>query len=354
MITRREAITLFLSNVLTMSISSCNAHSIKRKITKAPGLPVLKKEFQGNEIVDDKFQNLYGKSGGKSFWKVLQWRLSENVQKREKAEENYSLAVTDASNVLQDKDDYILWLGHASYLIQINGKKIVTDPCLTSPPFIKRHTDLPIPIEAIKPDYLLMSHGHFDHLDSDTVKHFGGATALVPLNMSGLIGELNPEIKCREAGWYQQYEISDGFQIIFLPAHHWHRRSTSDLNKILWGSFLIKTEETSIYFGGDTAYSKHFKDIGELFGGIDTVILPIAAYAPRWFMKASHINPEEAMQAFKDLQARTLIPMHYGTFDLSDEPMGEPERHLREISGGKNVTFLNIGQKFLLNRKSPA
>jgi len=323
-----------------------SGHATKREFINNPSLISVKSNFKGNEIINGVFQNLYGESGGGSLWKILKWRFSENVQKDIKAGENYSLPVTEARNVLQNNDDYILWLGHASWLIQINGKKIVTDPCLTSPPFVKRRTKLPIPIEAINPDYLLISHGHFDHLDSDTLEHFSGATALIPLNMSGLIRNINPDIRCHEAGWYQQFDNKEDFQILFLPAHHWHRRNSHDYNKVLWGSFLIKTETTSIYFGGDSAYSKHFKDIGELFGKIDTAILPIAAYAPRWFMKSSHINPEEAMQAFKDLKARRLIPMHYGTFDLSDEPLSEPEQRLKMISEKDAVTFLHIGEKY--------
>ncbi len=349
MINRRDAIKLFLSNLLTMTIFAKSGRVAKIKYIDNPGLPSVKSGFKGNEIIDGVFQNLYGQSGGSSLLRVLKWRFSKNVHKKVKVEENYSLPVTLAQKALQDENDYILWLGHASWLIQINGKKIITDPCLTSPPFVKRQTMLPIPIEAIKPDYLLISHGHYDHLDSDTLEHFDSATALIPLNMTKLINNMNPTIKCREAGWYQQYDLAEDFQIIFLPAHHWHRRNSHDYNEILWGSFLIKTKTTSIYFGGDSGYSNHFKDIGELFGGIDTAILPIAAYAPRWFMKSSHINPEEAMQAFKDLKARMFIPMHYGTFDLSDEPLGEPEQRLKNISRQENVTFLNIGKKYLFN-----
>lgn len=324
-------------------------HANKKQFTNAPNLPSVKSAFKGNEIIDGVFQNLYGSSGGESFWKVLKWRFSSNKQKETKAAEKHSMPVTEASKVLQDKEDYILWLGHASWLIQINGKKILTDPCLTSPPFVKRLTKLPLPIEAIKPDYLLISHGHFDHLDSDTLEHFSGATALIPLNMTKLIKKMNPEIKCHEAGWYQRYENEDDFQVTFLPAHHWHRRGSTDYNKVLWGSFLIQSKGENIYFGGDSAYSRHFKDIGELVGHIDTAILPIAAYAPRWFMKSSHINPEEAMMAFRDLKAKRMIPMHYGTFDLSDEPLGEPVQLLKNISKQENVTFLSIGEKSTLS-----
>lgn len=120
------------------------------------------------------------------------------------------------------------------------------------------------------------------------------------------------------------------------------------MDKVLWGSYLIKTKNKTIYFAGDTAYSSHFKDISELFD-IDIAILPIGAYEPRYFMKNNHMNPEEALQAFKDLKAKEFIPMHFGTFDLSDEPLGEPEAILREIGKDENIIFLNIGDKLYLN-----
>jgi len=335
--------------MLSMLFPNQRPFAAEKKLVRNPKLKNLKKGFQGNERVGGVFQNLYGQSGGSSLFKALKWRFSRNPQKEIKDSENYSPEVISAQNVVNDKQDYILWLGHASWLIQTGGKKIVTDPCLTSPPLVKRRTKLPIPIGAIQPDYLLISHGHYDHLDTDTLKYFGGATALIPLNMTSLIKKINSGIRCREAGWYQQYDIAEDFKVIFLPAHHWHRRRGNDYNRVLWGSFLIQTETATIYFGGDSGYSRHFQDIYQLFGSIDMAILPIAAYSPRWFMKSSHINPEEAMRAaFKDLKAKKMIPMHYGTFDLSDEPMAEPEKRLRQISTEKEVTFINIGEKYLL------
>ncbi len=311
-----------------------------------PGYEFVKSGFKGNKTVNGVFQNLYGQSGGNSLYQVIKWRLSRNRQKYEKDRENYKLPVHQAENILQDKDDYLLWLGHATWLIQIDGKKIITDPCLTSPPFVKRQTALPIPATVINPDYVLISHGHYDHLDFNTLRHFNKATALVPLGMRGLIKENIADINCHEAAWYQRYNLTEDFQIIFLPAHHWYRRGTNDYNKILWGSFLIRTKKGTIYFGGDSGYSQHFKDIGGLFNNIDIAILPIAAYSPRWFMKTSHINPEEAILAFKELKAKKLIPMHYGTFDLSDEPLGEPEYRLKNICRGDEVIFLSIGVKY--------
>lgn len=310
---------------------------------KNNNLKTIKEDFKGNAIISDTFSNLYGRSGMTSFFDLLKWKFGKKPQKDIKKNENYQLKVIENSAVLNKKKDYICWVGHASFLIQIDGKKILTDPCLTAPPMMKRLTKLPFDIKDINPDYLLISHGHYDHLDKNSIKHFNNCEALIPLKMENIIKSINPTIKTQEAGWYQKYEINEDFEIYFLPAHHWHRRSLSDRDKVLWGSFLIKTKNKTIYFAGDSGYSKHFKDIGDMFGQIDITILPIGAYSPRWFMKSSHINPQEALKAYKDLNAKEFIPMHFGTFDLTNEPMGEPEKVLRKIGKDENINFLSIG-----------
>lgn len=312
-------------------------------------LQTIKKDFLGNPF-DGRFKNLYGKSGANNFFDMLQWKFKTNPQRKTKENEIYNLKVIHNDEALKIKEDYILWCGHASFLIQIDGKKILTDPCLTNPPFYKRLTSIPFTnITNINPDYLLVSHAHFDHLDSDTIKYFNNTIALTPLNMTNTIQDINPNIKVQEAGWYQKYNINEDFEIYFLPAHHWHQRSMGDRNEILWGSFLIKYNNKTIYFAGDTGYSKHFKDIGNLFDSIDISILPIGSYSPRWFMSSSHIDPFEAMMAYKDLNAKEFIPMHFGTFDMTDEPLGEPEKILRDITNKKNINFLTIGETYMFN-----
>ena len=195
---------------------------------------------------------------------------------------------------------------------------------------------------------MLISHGHFDHLDTNSIKKFNNSMALIPLNMSGIIKDLNPTITTQEAGWYQEYNINEIFQVFFMPSRHWHRRGAFDTNKVLWGSYVIKTKEKTIYFTGDSAYSKHFSDAALFFPSIDIALMPIGAYSPRKIMKNNHMNPEESLQAAKDLKAKLIIPMHFGTFDLSDEPLGEPEKIFRKIGKEENIRFLNIGEKLLL------
>jgi L-ascorbate metabolism protein UlaG (beta-lactamase superfamily) len=135
------------------------------------------------------------------------------------------------------------------------------------------------------------------------------------------------------AGWFQQIDTGDAnVRIYFLPARHWSRRALLDTNWRLWGSYVIQAGETTIYFGGDSAYSETYRELGELFPKIDYFIAGIGAYEPQWFMSPIHKSPRESVQAFIDAKAGVLIPMHYGTYDLSDEPPGDPLRALKKAA----------------------
>ncbi len=301
----------------------------------------MKNGFKKAPREGEKFLNLDKSGGEKRPFDILKWKLkSDPFKKRDKKS---NLKVIKSAHPAKTKEDYICWLGHSSFLIQIEKTTILTDPIFGAPLFFKRYTDLPFPKESLKADFILISHGHYDHLDSKTLKHFKDSTALVPLKMKPLVQKINRSLKVLECDWYEKYRIDEPFCITFLPARHWHKRTPNDTNKILWGSFLIQSQKQTIYFAGDTAYGEHFKEIAKI-ADIDYALLPIGAYEPRWFMKNNHLNPKEALQAFKDLKAKTLIPMHYGTFSLSDEPLNEPPRKLKEFIKDEKVMFLDIGE----------
>ena len=317
-------------------------------------LPIIKEGWQGNIRIKNSFHNT--EIPEKSLLpKVLKWKLSTNPQKQEKKQENYSLQILPFDNRAMPKNS-IVWLGHASFLININGKKLLTDPCFFDIPTAKRKAKLPCNIEALNDiDYLLVSHDHRDHLDQKTVEYLFRVNPemeiLTALNMTTLLQSFKlPKVKIQEAGWYQSYQINADFEIIFVPARHWGRRGARDFNKRLWGGFIIKTASTSIYFSGDTAYSDVFKEIHNTFGDIDICLLPIGAYAPKYMMETSHTTPEEAYQIFKDLGGKTMIPMHYGTYDLSDEPLGEPIKRLRKVFTLKDTVLkeLLVGEVFAI------
>jgi L-ascorbate metabolism protein UlaG (beta-lactamase superfamily) len=295
-----------------------------------------------------KFRNLDGSSSAKQPWDILRWKLHKNPLASLKKEENYRLKVLQTPHPPQIEEDFICWLGHASFLIQLEGKRLLLDPCLTAPPFFTRYAPLPFPIESIRADYILISHGHYDHLDAKTLKYFSEITLLAPLKMEPLLTKINPSFHILEANWFQSYPIQEDFEIYFLPAHHWHKRTLFDTNQILWGSFLIKKGDLSIYFAGDTAYTEHFKLIAKQFGNISIALLPIGAYEPDWLMRDNHMSPTDALKAYKDLHAGMMIPMHFGTFDLSDELLSAPEKVLKENITDENIRFLSIGETLKL------
>jgi L-ascorbate metabolism protein UlaG (beta-lactamase superfamily) len=300
-----------------------------------PSLPKIVSEYQGNIFRDGAFVDPDNELRGISFSQILSWRFSSKPQADEKRNDPFKLKVTNAAGVFDSKDDMIVWLGHASFLIRIDGKTILIDPVFESVPFVKRISDAPVkPSDIKKCDYLLVSHGHYDHLDKDTIAgaNLNGTRALLPLKMGDELKKMNGALEIEEAGWYQKYTVNDGLEIYLLPARHWSRRSFGDTNEMLWGSYIIKSKKKTIYFAGDSAYGAHYKKIAELFPKIDIALMPIGAYKPDYIMKTNHMSPQEAARASNDLHAKLFIPMHYGTFDLSDEPPGEPLRLIKKAS----------------------
>lgn len=322
---------------------------------KNPELSVVHPDFKGNPYSHGQF-SADEMTINASFWKVLKWQLSKNPQKEEKKRDDFKLNLVQGRSFLQSSEDMMVWLGHASFFIRMNGISMIIDPCLQDLPFVRRKVGLPCSIkEFIGIDYLLLSHGHRDHYDTSSanqlIEQNPYMELLLPLKLSGLLTNKHKDVKYQEAGWWQQYKV-DGIDILFLPARHWNRRGLSDFNKELWGSFLIKSDKLSVYFAGDSGYAPHFKEIREITGGPDICILPTGAYQPPFMMQEAHLNPKEAVDAFHDLEGKIFIPMHYGTYDLSDEPIGEPARILQDCQRqGKingELKMLDVGEIFRL------
>ncbi len=266
---------------------------------------------------------------------LLKWQLSANPQKREKRNDTGKLAVLDPTDFFNNSKDGILWLGHAAVYIRLNGKAILIDPVFGEPSFIRKFVEVPNPVDKIKQlDYVLITHDHRDHCDEATLRQiarkFPDAKFFGGLEMRDLFDEWKIDSNIvQNAGWYQQFDLRDeNLKITFVPVRHWSRRGLFDTNKRLWGGYVIQSGDITIYHGGDSGYGSHYKELAETFGAIDYFIIGIGAYQPRWFMKPNHNNPEDALQAFLDATGKVLVPMHYGTFDLSDEPPGEPLRRL--------------------------
>ncbi len=242
----------------------------------------------------------------------------------------------------------VIWLGHATTLINIDGTLILTDPVLTkwaSPvdwfgP--KRFFDSPIKIEDLPLlDVVLISHNHYDHLDKESVLRLNGITKkfLVPTGVEKhlLSWGILPE-KIISKNWSDTLQVNDKVEIITTPAHHFSGRLLFDNNKTLWASFVIKSKTHSVYFGGDSGFFKGYKTIGEKYGPFDITILPIGAYSKMW--QSIHMNPEEAVQAHIDLNGNLLFPIHWGTFNLALHGWMEPAERLITISEEENVNFV--------------
>lgn len=276
---------------------------------------------------------------------ILKWQLSAKPQKEEKQNDAWRPGVKDPTEFLQSNRDGILWLGHAGFFIRLNGVNILTDAVFGKPSLVSTLVDVPSPLEKLsKIDFILISHDHRDHCDETTIRQltekFPEATILAGLRMDELLNDWKTEKNAiQTAGWYQRFSLPiDKIKISFLPTRHWSRRGLFDTNERLWGSFVIEGAGKTIYFGSDSGYGNHYKELAEQFPKIDYFLVGIGAYKPVWFMKANHNSPEEAFQGFIDSKAETLIPMHFGRFDLSDEPPGEPLKLLKEAAAQANLS----------------
>ncbi|AII50978.1 MBL fold metallo-hydrolase [Hymenobacter sp. APR13] len=306
-----------------------------------PQLPIVKPNYPGNKMIGRQYCNgeeLYEPT----FGTVLKWQLSENPQKKEKKDDLWTPDVVNCTEFLRGQDDGLVWLGHASFVLRVSGRTLLFDPLLFSSLGLRRRHALPCrPEDLTGLDYLLLSHGHRDHLDEKSMQLLARqnpqAQVLTSLSMTPLLRRLAPGLPVQEAGWWQQYELGPEapFELFYLPASHWHRRGLTDLNQVLWGSFLLRLPDgRTIYFAGDTSMADHFEDIEKQFGPLDVVLMPIGAYKPAYMMQMSHVNPHEAAKAANLLRAGHVVPMHYGTFDLSDEPASEPLRELQQVAQG--------------------
>ncbi len=275
---------------------------------------------------------------------LLKWKIGGNSFEQEKENDAERLEVKDPRGFLSSEDDGILWLGHASFFIRINGVGLLTDPIFGKPPFVKRFVDVPSPLEDLRQvDYVLLSHDHRDHMDEATLRgvaqKFPNAKFVAGLRSDDVLNDWKtPTNPVETGGWFQEFAPADErLQIFFMPVRHWSRRGLFDTNWRLWGGYVIKSDRETIYFGGDSGYGRHYAEVADLFPKLDYFLIGIGAYEPRWFMESNHNNPADAVRAFVDSGASVLVPMHYGTFDMSDEPPSQPRRLLMEEAEKKGI-----------------
>ena len=235
-------------------------------------------------------------------------------------------------NLEKFKDNnYIAWIGHATFLIKLGETTIITDPVFSknAGPLIfgpKRYVEPAIPLEEIpKTDVFLLTHNHYDHQDMSTIRRFPykNAKVLLPLKLGKYFKRYKD---VNEMDWYDEIKINNDLKITLLPAVHWSKRSLTDTNKTLWGNFLIEYKNKKIFFACDTGYGNIYKELGEKYGPIDLSMINIGAYDFRPMFEKSiyHTTPEEALNIAQNLKSKKVLGTHWGTFVLSLEPIMEP------------------------------
>ena len=240
----------------------------------------------------------------------------------------------------------VTWVGHATVLLQLGPFNVLTDPIWSeraSPlPWIGPRRLMPPALrfeQLPEIDLILLSHNHYDHLDAPTVRRiaqrFPAASWLCPMGLGSLLRSFGVR-HLVERDWWESVETLS-YTATCVPAQHFSARSMGDRGDTLWCGWTLETDGVRVYFAGDTALHPEFEQIGKRCGPFDLVMLPIGAYEPRWFMRSVHMNPEDAIQAYQALRAPAgglqppCLPIHWGTFRLTDEAAEEPPRHFAQL-----------------------
>lgn len=286
------------------------------------------------------FRNNYPHDPPASFW-LWKWEQMKNgVPQPPPGGWRIPWVKTDAAALRANgSEPTVTWIGHAAFLLQVGGRNVLIDPQFSeraSPVAFagpRRIVPLPIAVEELpRIDVVLITHNHYDHLDVASVRALaarpeGSPLFLVPLGLKAWLAELGID-RAEELDWWQSREAA-GLAFTLVPVQHWSKRTLWDTNKTLWGGWIVAGAGLRIVHTGDLGYSKDARDIGERLGPFDLALIPVGAYAPRWFMKTHHVDPDEAIRVRADLRAARAIGMHWGTFEhLTDEPLDEPPRWL--------------------------
>jgi L-ascorbate metabolism protein UlaG (beta-lactamase superfamily) len=284
---------------------------------------------------------------------VLRWYVLDTLMRRRVRDPGgYSAPVrpNDGAALVAPASS-LTWIGHATFVLRLGGKLVATDPVWSEriSGVIRRKAPPGVALERVPPlDVVTISHNHYDHLDLPTLRRLGKQTLIITLLGNGRILRAAAFENVVELEWWQSHRAG-ALEITAVPARHWSMRAPWNRNDMLWGGFVYRGPEGVAYHSGDTALFDGFAEIGRRAGPIDWAMLPIGAYEPRWFMEPQHMNPEDAGQAFEALGARHLVAMHWGTFKLTDEPLGEPPERLRAFFDARGFNperlwLLDIGE----------
>ena len=243
-------------------------------------------------------------------------------------------------------DRSVTWIGHATMLVRMEGVTFLTDPIFSeraSPLSFagpRRLVDPGVPLSGLPHvDFVVLSHDHYDHTDAATIRALAarGTRFIVPTGMGPLLRRWGPQ--ATELTWWEHTRAGP-LRVHCVPARHFSGRTLTDRNRRLWSGWVVEGDSRRFYFAGDTAYFSGFKEIGERLGPADLAAVPIGAYLPEAMMKPVHVTPEEALRGAVEAGARRFVGMHFGTFDLTDEPLDQPPVRFRA-----EATRLGLGEE---------
>jgi len=301
-----------------------------------------------------------------SFWEMIWTGLTTDIERATWPEWVETTADQTPVERVPSGEPRITFVNHATFLIQVNGFNILTDPVFserTSPVSFAGPKRVHAPGISLanlpKIDVIIISHDHYDHLDLKTIKAL--STRDKPKIYVGLgVGHRLASFEnIHELDWWDSAHVADDFTLWFLDVQHFSGRTLTDRNSTLWGGFLLNVGDKKIYFGGGSGYGDHYKRTYQHFGPVDVALLPIGAYAPRQMFKPVHLDPFEAVQAHIDLHAALSIGMHHGTFQISAEQRNEPRILLEEAKRDAHLApsefiTLAVGQPFVLEETTGA
>lgn len=267
----------------------------------------------------------------------------------------------DLKSFMSESDELkVIWFGHSSFLLNMNGKIILVDPVFgtsASPVsfMVKRFQKPVIELKDLpKVDYIVISHDHYDHLDMPSIKHFVGSDVqfVTPLGVgSHLQGWGIKKENIVEKDWWESAML-DGVEFIATPAQHFSGRNGIHDNETLWASWVIRNDNHNVYFSGDSGYDTHFKEIGDKYGPFDLAFIENGQYNKLW--EEVHMLPEQSIQAFKDLKGKTYFPVHWGMFELAMHAWYEPIQRISDMASadGINLVTPKIGEVLNINDKN--
>jgi len=290
-----------------------------------------------------RYSNLGGHSLGASLFRILKWKAGWHDEKRPPAPMTgvpVPALANDGRALRKGLADALTWIGHATFLVQLGGRSALIDPVMSpsiAGGLFRRNVAPGLAWQALpKIDLVLVSHDHRDHMDAPTLRRLGpGPVYVVPQGLGRWFARAGLR-RVVEMAWWQRERI-EGLDVTFVPSEHWSRRGLLDKNASWWGGYVIERGGLRVYHSGDSAWFDGFALIGESCGAIDAAMLPIGAYAPRWFMRSQHMDPADAVRAFSALGAKRFVAMHWGTFKLTDEDLREPPQLLAQAWRGENL-----------------